>query len=145
MIDHARSLADARLQAHADRLRSRLPPSAASLGPQIARSIQWRALGDPASPGWSDRLLQATTAAVRAHRHALGGAADADVMAIAFLVLMQAAKDAREDLKAIMDQVKSINEAKRQLRELLLRLQAGTATTTGMRVAGPPWPMRRAP
>jgi hypothetical protein len=42
---------------------------------------------------------------------------EADIMALAFIVLMEAAKSAREDLKAIMDGVKAINNAKDQLRE----------------------------
>lgn len=54
---------------------------------------------------------------------ALGSMGSADVEAIAFLVLMQAAKSAQEDLKAIMDQVKSINAAKARQRELLQRMQ----------------------
>lgn len=44
---------------------------------------------------------------------------DGDIEAVAFLVLMQASKSAQEDLKAIMEQVKDINEAKRKLRATL--------------------------
>jgi putative addiction module CopG family antidote len=40
------------------------------------------------------------------------GEADADVMALAFIVMMEAAKSAQEDLKAIMDGVKLINKEK---------------------------------
>jgi hypothetical protein len=40
-------------------------------------------------------------------------------MAIAFIVMMEAAKSAQEDLKAIMAQVKAINREKGQLRELM--------------------------
>ncbi|CAG1007014.1 hypothetical protein BURK1_03356 [Burkholderiales bacterium] len=43
---------------------------------------------------------------------ALGAAGGQDIEALAFLVLMEAAKSAREDLKAIMDGVKRINDAK---------------------------------
>ena len=39
----------------------------------------------------------------------LGSMNDADIEALAFLVLMQASKSAQEDLKAIMARVKSIN------------------------------------
>ena len=42
----------------------------------------------------------------------LGSNAGGDIMAIAFIVLMEAAKSAREDLKAIMDEIKAINAAK---------------------------------
>ena len=40
------------------------------------------------------------------------GAGDGDIMALAFIVMMEAAKSAREDLKAIMDGVKAINKEK---------------------------------
>lgn len=43
------------------------------------------------------------------------GGADGDIMAIAFIVMMQAAQSAQEDLKAIMEQVKAINAAKTKL------------------------------
>lgn len=42
----------------------------------------------------------------------LGGMGDADIMPLAFIVMMEAAKSAREDLKAIMDGVKAINKEK---------------------------------
>ena len=47
----------------------------------------------------------------------LGAMNGADIEAIAFLVLMQAAKSAQEDLKAIMNHVKEINKQKQKLRE----------------------------
>lgn len=47
----------------------------------------------------------------------------ADIEALAFLVLMQAAKSAQEDLKAIMAKVKSINEEKQAMREAINQLQ----------------------
>lgn len=49
----------------------------------------------------------------------LGNMAGADIEAIAFLVLMQAAKSAKEDLKAVMDGVKQINKSKQDWRELI--------------------------
>ncbi len=49
----------------------------------------------------------------------LGNMADGDIEAIAFLVLMQAAKSAQEDLKAVMDGVKQINKSKQDWRELI--------------------------
>ncbi len=42
-----------------------------------------------------------------------------DIMAIAFLVMMQASKSAQEDLKAIMAEVKPINGQKKEIREAL--------------------------
>ncbi len=61
----------------------------------------------------------------------LGAAGDDDIMAAAFLVLMEAAKSAREDLKAIMDGVKAINAAKRALRELLAKINRDVAANAG--------------
>ena len=51
----------------------------------------------------------------------LGNLADGDVMALAFIVMMEAAKSAREDLKSIMDGVKSINKEKQDSRSELFR------------------------
>ncbi len=58
-----------------------------------------------------------------------------DIEAMAFLVLMQAAKSAQEDLKAIMDAVKDINNAKEKLRGLLQKLKEKSTTSPYM-----PWP-----
>jgi hypothetical protein len=42
-----------------------------------------------------------------------------DIAALAFLVLMAASNSAQDDLKAIMDRVKAINQAKQKLRDLM--------------------------
>ena len=47
------------------------------------------------------------------------GLAGGDIEALAFLVLMAAAKSAQEDLRAIMGEVKAINEAKKKMRTSL--------------------------
>ncbi len=44
------------------------------------------------------------------------GLGESDIMALAFIVMMEASKSAREDLKAIMDGVKNINKEKEDLR-----------------------------
>jgi Tfp pilus assembly protein PilP len=61
----------------------------------------------------------AVQAAVRARFSSLGALSDGDIMAIAFLVMMEAARSAQEDLKAIMAQVKSANAAKARQRAAL--------------------------
>ncbi|MBC7873133.1 MAG: hypothetical protein H7Y01_04000 [Ferruginibacter sp.] len=53
----------------------------------------------------------------------LGSMPEGDIEALCFLVLMQAAKSAQEDLKAIMAKVKAINNAKAQQRENLSEAQ----------------------
>lgn len=49
----------------------------------------------------------------------LGSLNNADIMAMAFIVIMEASKSAREDLKEIMAGIKDINESKQQLRDLM--------------------------
>ena len=57
------------------------------------------------------------------HWAILGSMGGGDIMAMAFLVMMEAAKSAREDLKEIMEEIKAINRAKAAQRELLKKLQ----------------------
>ncbi len=54
----------------------------------------------------------------------LGRMSGSDIEALAFLVLMQAAKSAQEDLKAIMAKTKAIKEQKAKLRDELNRAQS---------------------
>lgn len=55
----------------------------------------------------------------------LGDMNDGDIMALAFIVMMEAAKSAQEDLKSIMAKVKAINSAKQKSRELLNKINEG--------------------
>jgi len=60
----------------------------------------------------------------------LGSMADGDIMAIAFIVMMEAAKSAQDDLKSIMDGVKLINKQKdglRKIQDTINKLAAGVA------------------
>ena len=57
----------------------------------------------------------------------LSGLGGSDIEALVFLVLMQASKDAQEDLKEIMSNLKSINEKKAKLRQALQALKEGNA------------------
>jgi hypothetical protein len=52
----------------------------------------------------------------------LGSLNNQDIEALSFLVLMQASKSAQEDLKAIMANVKSINEQKQTMRDAMNRM-----------------------
>jgi len=63
----------------------------------------------------------------------LGAMPEGDIMAIAFIVLMEAAKSAQEDLKAIMEGVKAINKAKAAMREVLNKVQRDCAANAGRR------------
>ena len=59
----------------------------------------------------------------------LRGMKGMDIEALCFLVLMQSAKSAQEDLKAIMAKVKAINKQKEELRNALERTKSNKAMT----------------
>lgn len=112
-------------------------PAAASSHSDIpaaarAREAALLAKASPAVKAWvreeGQRLRKAggvsesaVQAAARARFGSLGGVGDGDIMAIAFLVMMDAAKSAQEDLKATMAEVKSMNAAKTRQRAALDR------------------------
>ena len=65
----------------------------------------------------NEKNLPDTAVKIQATNYAvLGNINNADIEAMCFLVLMQAAKSAQEDLKATMAKVKSINEQKKEMR-----------------------------
>lgn len=64
----------------------------------------------------------------------LGSMNGQDIEALAFLVLMQAAKSAQEDLKGIMAKVKSINEQKKKMRDALAKLNEKNAVISRMQL-----------
>lgn len=64
----------------------------------------------------------------------LGNMNGMDIEALCFLVLMQAAKSAQEDLKSIMAHVKSINNQKSKLREALSMLNDNKQNITRVRL-----------
>lgn len=53
----------------------------------------------------------------------VGSMPEGDIEALVFLVMMQAAKSAQEELKAIMEQIKAINQVKSRQRETLQSLK----------------------
>lgn len=57
----------------------------------------------------------------------LGSMGDGDIMALAFIVMMEASKSAQEDLKDIMEGVKHINKSKEQLRDLMEQVSQKTS------------------
>ena len=63
-----------------------------------------------------------------------GAIGDGDIMALAFMAMMEAAKSAQEDLKAIMDGVKAINKAKDAWRALLSQVGRDVAANANCRI-----------
>ncbi len=81
--------------------------------------------------------VSAVEASARSSWAVLGSMPNADIEAIAFLVLMEAAKASQDDLRAIMSDVKSFNATKVRRREVLgserltaTRLRTPTPTPT---------------
>jgi hypothetical protein len=111
------------------------PVTADEISPEAkAREAKLLAKASPAVKTWvrdeGRRLAKsgnvdeaAAQAAVRSRFGSLGAAGDGDIMALAFLVMMEAAKSAREDLKSIMDGVKKLNAEKQQQRAGLAKAQ----------------------
>jgi len=87
----------------------------AKVGPQTRAWINQEARREAASNNSSE----ATAVAAVKGNSGLGILNDQDIMAVAFIVMMEAAKSAREDLKTIMDRVKHINDAKKVQRQNL--------------------------
>jgi len=66
-----------------------------------------------------------------------GSMSGEDVEALAFLTLMEAAKSAQEDVRAVMASVKAINAAKRAMRDLLSKIARDVAANAGKRGDAP--------
>lgn len=80
----------------------------AKVGPQTRAWIRQEAAREANLPEVSE-----TVAVNAVRKYAVqGGISGADIEALAFLVMMQAAKSAQEDLKAIAAGVKQVNDAK---------------------------------
>jgi hypothetical protein len=67
---------------------------------------------------WSLGAVEPQAAATAAVSAAFVGQPGSDIEALAFLVLMNAARSAQEDLRTIMEAVKAINAAKDRMSEL---------------------------
>ena len=119
--------------------------------PQIEENFnQSMKLVKPSHAGWirstgqkvqSGKLEVANLRAEVSNYAVLGNLNNADIEALSFLVLMQAAKSAQEDLKQIMENIKSINQAKARQREALKslsgnRIKYNTQLDSLKRVAG---------
>jgi len=69
----------------------------------------------------------ATPSATGENRGLSGGLSDIDIEAVVFIVMMQAAQDAGDDLNSIMQQMKSVNEQKQELRQIMDALNQARA------------------
>jgi len=63
----------------------------------------------------------------------LGSLNGGDIEAVAFIVMMEAAADAQEDLKMIMTKVKAMNAAKQALRAIMGKVNQDVSANAGQR------------
>lgn len=100
----------------------RQPARLDTLSPSLRQWVVTRARATVQRGGEPDMAAIEADARVRLAGQSFG---DADVMALAFLVMMEASRQAREDLREIMSKVQDINHAKTAQRESAS--QAGSA------------------
>jgi hypothetical protein len=91
-----------------DRLSGRIQPSVRAWIRQEANKFRGQSVVD-------EKRLRADIAA-RFKGQNLGMGGVGDIETVAFLVMMMAARDAQEDLKALMEQTKAQNESRRKAR-----------------------------
>src|SRR5689334_20432816 len=101
-----------------DAIAARLTPSARQKLHTVATSLA-------ASQSITDGTTQAAITTTFGN---LGNVNGADIEALTFIVLMDAAQSAQQDLQSIMDHVKQINKAKEQLRNELASLHQMPST-----------------
>lgn len=112
-----------RVRAYFDALASRLPARAVERSREIGRSTRMKnaALSHAQGSVWFSQLREQANSSVSSettNNSVLGNLDGADIEAIAFIVMMEAAKSAQDDLKSIMQGVKDINKEKQKVREL---------------------------
>ncbi|MBI2156358.1 MAG: hypothetical protein HYU26_05545 [Candidatus Rokubacteria bacterium] len=123
----------AELPAGAEALHAKL---AAGLQPSVRSWVE----AEGRKAGRSARAGTFDAAAVRAAAHSRFAGqtvADMDIEALVMLVMMQAARDAEEDLKAIMAEMKAANAAKQKLRDLIGKVSKDVAQNAGKRDGDP--------
>ena len=113
-------------------LMRRLSPSARAWLQDEGR--RQAALGDPSEASARQAVL---------NRFPDLGGADGDIEALCFVVMMEAAKSAQEDLQSVMDGVKAINQAKAKQREVLAVAQERQAKLAQDAAFSPPCPPGR--
>jgi putative addiction module CopG family antidote len=87
------------------------------------------------------RLLEqrdAVAMSLRPDVTVLGSIGGFEVMALAVIVMMQAAKSAEDDLQAIMEEVKASTAAKAELRALIAKVNHDVAENASQRDGKPP-------
>ena len=104
-----------------ERMHSKLVPSAK----EKLQAASDKFLRSPTSDSKGASLeTDAKRAAVDAFPGHLTSAGSGDIEAIAFIVLMQAAKDIESDLKEMMNSVKAINDRKKHLQDQIATIKA---------------------
>ncbi len=106
-------------------LHGRLQPSARTWVEQQAQVEAQKSAPDVAG------LNSAIRSRFAAKRNVMSSPAGGDIEAVAFLVMMQATNDMDKDLQQIMAEVKSMNNAKQKLRDLINQVNKDVADNAG--------------
>lgn len=124
---------DSRLNTHETLCRSRLTSIRVSAAERISINTYNQMMNVLPYRGWESRTLALAQDGIKYAN--LGFMSDADIMAMCFLILMQAAKSAQEDLKSIMNDVNDTNDKKEKLRALADKVREKSTTSPYL-----PWP-----
>jgi flagellar biosynthesis regulator FlaF len=87
-----------------------------------------QSIGNKETPKAMESLAHQIT--VSAFPNVLTIAKSKDVEAVAFLVMMQASKDANADMREMLDALEATNQAKKKMRDALEAMKAKQASTT---------------
>jgi putative addiction module CopG family antidote len=96
----------------------------------IHEALRWSQTRDRAF-SWARTTASVSSASPSGNWPLLGGESGVDIMALACLVMMEAARSAEEDLKAVLAGMKAINAAKSALRDLIARVSKDVSSNLG--------------
>ena len=120
MANINQSFNEERLNTYYNKIQQRLSPTTVNACQQIAWSLKPQLNRLLSTSIWERQLIQEIQSQITYKN--LSSMADGDIEAMLFIVLMEAAKSAQEDLKDVMRTVKNINNEKKMQREKLKKL-----------------------
>jgi hypothetical protein len=115
---HESALVEGRLQVQYHKTQAHLSPAVVNMCRQVGWSLKWRLPQLLQSGNGEDRLVREIKLEIGQQVDS-ASLAGSDIEELVFLVMMETAHNAEQDLNSIMDHVKAINNAKAALRKIL--------------------------